>query len=510
MITLLCFLSCGTNEPSSEQPLNIQSQPQSEQTAAAPAQNLDQGQQHPPIPTHNPIWEWDAKAFVPDFGWFGEHSWTDVRMRVLGHLSIAGRDHARLAAERRDLKLAAERYDQLAKWLKSVPIPVDGHANDIARTLVEDAERDATLLNALAEGQVPAERSVGIAELRRQYYALALAPNPSKADLTALQNALLPYLEPDPTLAIDSFEDFVSRHELRTRLFVHYSDALDPLGLSERWGYWTDSERARQALCIGWALGQLGGADWFDRLVDFQGSTLTAPKTSEIDPIFWPSAMAEVLHSPDMQADFSHEEFAWLPTGDSLIDVAGQPGPLAIGTLMKLGADDSEYQEWLAPHLKELQRDFEENGDVVKTLQSILQMLDEKYDYGSLFYTKKQLRNATIRQLARASRYEEAYAVHRLNFPLHHQDWACPNRDGLLKALGGRLLAEAQSPEAETALLESIHSSQAFLEKVTQAERGQIKGPRPPQLNPQGQGPAGNHRPPGAPPPPKQAPRPPQ
>ena len=92
--------------------------------------------------------------------------------------------------------------------------------------------------------------------------------------------------------------------------------------------------------------------------------------------------------------------------------------------------------------------------------------------------------NATICRLARASRYEEAYAVHLLNFPLHHQDWACPNRDGLLKALGGRLLAETQSPEAETALLESIHSSQAFLEKVTQAERGQIKGPRPPHQSP--------------------------
>ena len=55
---------------------------------------------------------------------------------------------------------AAERYVQLAAWLKSVPIPVDGHANDIARTLVEDAERDATLLSALAEGQVPAEKGL--------------------------------------------------------------------------------------------------------------------------------------------------------------------------------------------------------------------------------------------------------------------------------------------------------------------------------------------------------------
>ena len=256
MITLLCFLACGTNEPSSEQPLNIQSQAPSEQSAASPTQNLDQGQQHPPIPTHNPIWEWDAKAFVPDFGWFGEHSWTDVRMRVLGHLSIAGRDHARLAAERRDLKLAAERYDQLAKWLKSVPIPVDGHANDIARTLVEDAERDATLLSALAEGQVPAEKGFGIAELRRQYYALALAPNPSKADLTALQNALLPYLA--RSNARHRSLKILSAATNFELILCPLQRCLRPLGLSTM-GYWTNSERTRGPLhwlgarSIGWS-----------------------------------------------------------------------------------------------------------------------------------------------------------------------------------------------------------------------------------------------------------------
>ena len=103
-------------------------------------------------------------------------------------------------------------------------------------------------------------------------------------------------------LAIDLFEDLASRHELRTRLFCPLQRCLDPrsvraMGLLDR------LERTRQALCIGWALGQLGGADWFDRLVDFQGSPLTAPKTSEIDPIYWPSAMAEVPYSPDMQPD---------------------------------------------------------------------------------------------------------------------------------------------------------------------------------------------------------------
>ena len=59
-------------------------------------QNMDQGQQHPPLPADNPAWDWDAQSFVPDFGWYGEHSWTDVRMRVVGHMSMGYRDLARI------------------------------------------------------------------------------------------------------------------------------------------------------------------------------------------------------------------------------------------------------------------------------------------------------------------------------------------------------------------------------------------------------------------------------
>ena len=502
------WLACLSGEPYSEKPSGPSSITETEKANDTPSQNWDQGQQHPPIPTHNPIWEWDAKGFVPDYGWFGEHSWTDVRMRVLGHMSIAGRDYARLAAMRNDLNLAAQRYAQLVGWLKAIPIPLDGHANAIAQTLIEDAERDAQLLKALSEGKSLTSQGDGLAALRQQYYALALQTKPAEDEVKALQTALLPYLKPDPALAIDAFEDFVSRHTLRTQLFKHYSDSLDPLGISERWGYWTDTERTRQALCMGWALGELGGDDWFNRLQDFQGSPLSEPNISKIEPIYWPTAMAEKLHSSDMIPDFSHEEFAWLPTGDSLIDVAGQPGPLAIGSLMKLGSDDTDYQTWLAPHLQQLKFTFENNGNVLEKLQSLLLLLDEQYDYGSLFYTKKQLRNATVRQLARAKRFKEAFAIHQLNFPLHHQDWACPNREGLLNALGGRLLAEAESPEAEAALLDAIQTSQDFLAQVTQAEKGQIKGPRPPQLNLPSQGPAANRKPPGAPHPPKQGPHP--
>ena len=33
-----------------------------------PVSNQDNGtEKHPPIPADNPIWEWDAKNFVPDF-----------------------------------------------------------------------------------------------------------------------------------------------------------------------------------------------------------------------------------------------------------------------------------------------------------------------------------------------------------------------------------------------------------------------------------------------------------
>ena len=49
-----------------------------------------------------------------------------------------------------------------------------------------------------------------------------------------------------PELDISSFKDFHSRHALRIRLFEAYLDALDPLTITERWGYWTADEMIRQ------------------------------------------------------------------------------------------------------------------------------------------------------------------------------------------------------------------------------------------------------------------------
>ena len=66
---LLLFLACTTQEPS---PTKSTATTQQSARAQKPFQNFDKGQKHPPLPENNPIWDWDAKDFVPDYGWFGE------------------------------------------------------------------------------------------------------------------------------------------------------------------------------------------------------------------------------------------------------------------------------------------------------------------------------------------------------------------------------------------------------------------------------------------------------
>ena len=73
-------------------------------------------------------------------------------------------------------------------------------------------------------------------------------------------------------------------------------------------------------------------------------------------------------------------------------------------------------------------------------------------------------------------------------FPLHHQDWACPNREGILLAIGGRLLVLAQSSQAQQVLQKSLDVGKDFLQKVDEAEQGRRNKPVPPRVTP--------HRPP--------------
>ena len=72
------------------------------------------------------------------------------------------------------------------------------------------------------------------------------------------------------------------------------------------------------------------------------------------------------------------------------------------------------------------------------------------------------------------------------NFPLHNQDWACPNRQGILEAIGGRLLVLDENPQAVEKLEDSIQTSLDFLQNVSLAEQGKLQKPKPPSMGEKG------------------------
>lgn len=475
LLLFLALIACTSTEPP---PVEVTTE------------DLDQGQQHPPIPADNPVWSRDVGGFVPEFRWYGEHSWADVRMRVAGHLSAAGRDRARLAAQQGDLAQAADRYRTLADLLDGIPSQAGGISAQINTLLRDAAARDAALTAALAEGQPPPVPASGLSRIRAQVLGLALrhrAGEDVSAEAAQLQKALTPHLTPRADLDLDAFADFEARHALRVRLFAAYLDSLDPLGIEERWGYWTADEVVRQATLLGLALDAMGGKP-------FPHSELVGavPDLSGADPVRWPSLLADALRSPDQQPDFSVVEIAVLPTGDTLIDTAGHPGPRAIGTLQKLGLGDPAHEPWLLETAGALDDALADRPDaVVSAIRDGVADLN-RYTHGSRFYNIKQLRNAGVRQLARAGAYTEALAVLSDNRPLHHQDWACPNRTGILRAVEGRLRAEAGDPQADAVLAQAIEEGSAFLAEVDAAA---ARGPQGPQGPPNGgapRGPAGD------------------
>jgi len=461
----------------------------------------DQGQKHPPLPADNPVWDWNAGGFVSDFGWYGEKSWDDVRMRVAGHLGIIGRDRARLAASQGDLLGAAAAYTELADALAAFPTPPPGPAAEIHTLLIAAARRDASLCAAMARGEAPAAGD-GLAGLRARVLALALKATPEPQDAAearAVREALLLHLPLDPQLDLDSFTDFDDRHKLRVRLFAAALDAVDPLGHTDPWGYWEAAERRRQALTLYAAAGALAALpeaqDDPRRLGEhLQGAS---PDLSARPRLQWPTAFAAAWTSPS--PGFTAAGLGGLPTGDTLIDVAAQPGPRAIGSLSRLGLDDPE-------HLAALEAEAKALNDALKlSPEATLKRLDvwvsriDAYGHGSRYYNIKQARNEAVRRLAEAGHHSLALVVLRQSWPLHHQDWACPNREGILRAIEARLLVLAGDPAAAAALQTAWSSSLEFLKQVDAAEKaGPGAGLKPPSPGPISGGTSGG--PPGPPP----------
>ncbi|MBM73959.1 MAG: hypothetical protein CMK59_01055 [Proteobacteria bacterium] len=500
MISLLFFLSCnGSSELPSPEPIpsQIKEKTPDPQTDF---KNRDQGQKHPPLPANNPIWEWDAQSFVPDFGWFGEHSWMDVRMRVAGHLSAAARDLARHAAISGNYNLAAQRYNEAHQMLKDIPSPSKGFSAQINEHLKEALQRDEHWMRLLDSKKFNESISIpkeSFSHMRDRYFKLALLydQNPKDPDLEIklkqFQNDLIPHLQLREDLKIDQFSDFIDRHHLRVRLYEAYLDSLDPIAPTERWGYWQPVEIIRQALLLGWSAQLMGGNDWSEYVSTHTKQKTDSPQSMPVSAILWPSKLGTIVRSPDQNISFSPEELGALPTGDSLIDIAAHPGPKAIGTLERLGLNDPKHYSWLdqlGNTLKDsLLKTPKETLNICKKAITTL----DSYDHGSRFYNVKQLRNSCVRQLALSKHYDLAYELLEENFPLHHQDWACPNRAGILHAISGRLMlmeiSEVQANnKAEQKLNQAISEGLAFLKQVTLAEQGKINGPRPPAMGREG------------------------
>lgn len=423
---------------------------------------LDQGQQHPPLPADNPAWDHDVQGFVSSPQWYGEHDWEGVQMRALGHIAVIRRDRARFLAESGDLAAAASEYQGLAEELALLTLSEAHPPAQIRALLVEAALRDAALCTALSDGTPLPQGHSGLYALRLRYLSLARQAKQGQ-DVAAPAKALAQELAafPIPTdLAIDDFANFEARHALRVRLFAAALDAQDPLSLNEPWGYWTAEEVSLQAHALTQAADALAEAE-----------------RPPGDPMTWPAQAVGELRAPQR---FTAEGLGWLPTGDSLIDVGAQPGPKAIGTLQKWGLDDPEHRARLERVAAELNAETDPDT-VLAGVRALAAELDAG-THGSRFYNVKQVRNEGVRVLASQGHAAQALALLNDNLPLHHQDWACPNREGIVLALRARLI-HLSGRAGRGTWFEAWEASGVFLEQSMRAQKGEQVGvpvPGPP------------------------------
>ena len=413
---------------------------------------------HRPIPADNPVWDElrEGFALAPEF--YGERRWDDVRMRVFSHLASASRDRARQVASTGDFEGAATLYVALAERLDQLELGEEGSSRAIRDLLANAARRDARLCSLLSAGELnPAGEEIpgqqqgegGLASIRR-----ALLFTGGDADrVQAVQQALQDLSSNPPWQGIDieTFRDFEARHLLREQLYRFALDATDPLTMDYTWGYWLPAEASRQ-------LGIL------DQAADL----------GEVTPAALAARIATERRSGPPER-FTVDGLGGLPTGDSYIDVGGEPGPMAIGRLERLDREDPEYRAWLEPWVTRLNAGMEDAGGVLPVLVELVAAYDAM-GHGSRYYNIKQARNESTRLLARAGRYDEALAVHRTHWPLHAQDFECPNREGILQGLEARLMLLAGDEGAQASLDKALESAETWLARIQDGSQ-----PRPPK-----------------------------
>ena len=396
------FLGCVSGET------NVQkTRPEVIEVAAAPEKiGIHEGIQHPPIPADSPAWRHDPGGFVPDFRFYGERSWDDVRMRVAGHIGVIERDRARLAAKTGDFGTAAWIYESLASEMERLLNRMEGDSREIPTMIRDAAQRDAKRLRARISG---------------------------------LSTETTTRSKQDKVPDISDFRDFDDRHKMRMSLWSLYLAAADPVHPDTVWGYFDKAafhqmleqkKTIKSGACRHWNCMPKGGGK-----------------------------------------GFTVEGIGGMPTGDTLIDVGGEPGPKAIGRLEKLSLDDPKHRQWVEDTVYVLNARMKTSpGALVSLIKSRVDQLNS-FKHGSRYYNIKQMRNEGVRVLARAGHYDLARQILAMNFPLHHQDWECPNREGILVALDGRLAALQGDKMASGRLAEARALSDAFLKQIDTAEQ---------------------------------------
>ncbi len=412
--------------------------------------DLDNGQKSPPLPPDLEIWAWDAGGFVGDPLWYGEHDWDGVRMRLMGHLAWAGRERARLVSRQGELAAARAEIVRAQRDLQlAAPRRRNGVAASLHQTLSHALARDIAIFDSLKGTPVPiaddAAAVIGSAIVRQ---------DPSRL-LARLESA-------PPALDIDEFQNFDERHKLRVKQWAAWGTIADPIGLVPNWGYF--NRRAWLRIHRGLV----------ERSQAIQATT--SPKAT---------LLTLATTAPEEANPIVVDDLVALPTGDSLIDTAASPGPRAIGRLWMLGDDDESYVAWLEQLAEQLTAlaDTDPTG-FVGAIRGAVGALD-RHTHGSRFYNIKQLRNAGVRVLASRGHYTQAASLLADHRPLHNQDWACPNRAGILRAIEARAaLAGGDLPTAQSAIEEASELARTFLREVAQAEKSPGHGLKPPGFGP--------------------------
>jgi len=426
MLTILWLLACGTPESESDAALSGETPPAHRVGIANQA-----GEKHPPIPANNPGWNNVSKDFKPTPHAYGEERWDDVSMRVIGHLSQATRDLARLEFRAGNPATTIALFDQLAGKLSKIDLGEKGLSQKVRDLHINAAHFHAAIHRKKQGEQIDSPKLLG-QNSRNRWNSILGEPSTVQDE------------RPWKDIKIDSFDDFRDRHQLRLQLTEYWLDTVDPFSFSDPWGYW------RPAV-----------AD----------ATATTLQRESISPL-----QLEEAYPLQMTVN----DIGRLPTGDSYVDTAGGAGPLSIGSLSVLGLEDKEHHERLQDWVSEINTlTPEKPAEVVANIREHIDTFNG-YKHGSRFYNIKQLINAGTRHLARNGHYAEALTVFQLHRPLHKQDWLCPNREAIQLGIEGKLAALAGNDIlAREKLRLAIQESDVWLNRIAR-EKARPQKPRPP------------------------------